>query len=123
MKKLLFKKTGIEIKNAITIRCEELNKRLEKRNIILEEVLNDRAKVRSYMLKQSDSKRYEYRNPPIITRNDIPSEEVEEISQVCKRINELEQEINRLKIHQHLSDNDIFELELNELIRYGFQLE
>lgn len=125
MKNISFKKSGKEIKTSIDTRCEELEERLSKRNIGLEEILNDRAKVRSYMLRQGLSqRRYEYENPPIVTKNDISSEEIEEISQMCRRISEIEQEINKLRLIQaHLSDKEIFEIELKDLIRYGFKVE
>ena len=125
MKNIRFQKSGKEIKASIEVRCTELKERLDNRNIGLEEVLNDRAKVRSYMLRQGQTGfRYEYEDPPIITKNDIPSEEIEEISQMCKRIYEIEQEINKLRLIQaHLADKEVFEIELKELIRYGFKIE
>jgi len=76
------------------------------------------------MLRQSGGNRYEYQDPPIVTKNDIPSEEIEEITQMCRRINQLEQEIKKLELTQsHLSDDEVFELQLGELIRYGFHHE
>lgn len=125
MKNIRFKKAGKEIKASIEKRCQELGERLEIRNVGLEEVLKDRKKVRAYMLRQSQGHmRYEYENPPIIIQNDILSEEVEEINQLCKRLYQLEQEISKLRLIQsHLSDEDEFELELKELIRYGFKID
>jgi len=124
MKNIIFKKSGLEIKAAIKTRCQELKERLDRRNAVLEEILDDRNKVRSYMLRQSGGNRYEYQDPPIVTKTDIPSEEIEEITQMCKRINQLEQEIKKLELTEnHLSDDEVFELELRELIRYGFHIE
>ena len=122
MKNIKFKKTGKEIKTSIMVRCTELSDRLKKRDEVLEEILNDRKKLRSYMLRQAAGRSaYEYNDPPIPNKNDIPSEEIEEIHQLCKRMNEIEQELNKLKLVQtHLIDEDIFELTLPELIRYGF---
>ena len=68
MENIQFKKTGLEIKEAIEIRCAELSARLEKRNEALEKILDDRSKVRSYMLRQGQNNyRSEYESPPIVT--------------------------------------------------------
>lgn len=125
MKKLVFKKTGKEIKDAIEKRCAGIASRLAVRNKSLDEILKDSIKVRSYMLRTSEGHfREGYDSPAIVTKGQTPSEELQEIRQLCIRINQMEQELNRLKMIQaHLSDREKFELELNELIRYGFELE
>ena len=124
MQKIRFKKTGKTIKASIEIRCQDLEGRLALRNEGLEKLLDDRQKVRSYMLRQSQGMRHEYGNPPIMTDNHILSEEVEEINQMCKRLYQLEQEIGQLRLIQsHLTDDEVFELDLADLIRYGFQTE
>ena len=41
---------------------------------------------------------------------------------MCERIYELEQEIGRLRlVTSHLSDEETFELEYEELVAYGFE--
>ncbi|MEM7369077.1 MAG: hypothetical protein AAF587_10800 [Bacteroidota bacterium] len=125
MKKLFFKKTGKEIKEAITHRCAGIESRLASRNKNLDEILKDKTKVRSYMLRTSEGRfREGYDTPAIVIKGQTPSEEIQEIRQLCMRINQMEQELNRLRLIQsHLSDREKFELELNELIQYGFELD
>ncbi len=57
-------------------------------------------------------------------QHDISSEEKEEISQLCQRIFELEQELYRLAaITRHLPDEQMVNLSLEDLIGYGFEVE
>ena len=122
--KVVFKKSGREIQAAIENRISGLQSRLNKRNQSLDALLDDRTKLRSYLVRSS-TRNYghggggEY---ALVSKDDISSEEKEEIDQLLRRINEIEQEIRRLKlIAHHLSPKDNFELNYNELISYGFE--
>ena len=53
---------------------------------------------------------------------DISSEERDEIRQLCRRVNEIEQEIKRLTvIRAHLKYDQIFQLPYDDLVLYGFE--
>jgi hypothetical protein len=55
------------------------------------------------------------------SKDDISSEEIEDMNQLCKRILEIEAELYRLQlIFTHLEGEKEFELNLQELIAYGF---
>ncbi|MBD2185455.1 hypothetical protein H6S82_04720 [Planktothrix sp. FACHB-1355] len=121
---IVFSKTGREIKAAIQKRCEQLQQRLEKRNQVLDEFLNDKQKVRSYLLRPSENY-YSHggsSNYLLYSQNDISSEQKQQIDQLCKRIFDIEQELQRLKLMTtHLADDQVFELGFNDLIAYGFE--
>jgi len=122
---LIFKKTGQEIKEAIGNRLKALNLRLEKRNVELDKFLADSLKVRSYVLRNTQYNsghggRY-FSGGNLYAANHISSEEVEETNQLCTRVMEIEQEIEKLKLTvKHLKDDQEFDLKLQELINFGF---
>ena len=118
---LVFRKTGKEIKIALQGRIEQLQQRLDKRNQALDEFLADPKKVRSYLIRSSKTSGGHYRSSVLYGQDEISSEEKEEIAQLCQRIFELEQETYRLSvIAAHLTDDQIVELNINELLSYGF---
>ena len=119
-----FRKTGLEIKQAITRRKEQLQSRLDRRNQVLNEFMKDSNKVRSYMVR---SARHDYSmhggrgGYVLFSQDDISSEEKQEIQQICLRIFEMEQELHRLAlVVAHLDDAQVLELTLDDLIGYGF---
>lgn len=121
---IVFPKTGREIKAAIQKRCEQLQQRLEKRNEVLNEFLNDKQKVRSYLLRRAEiSYSHSGRsNYFLYSQNDISSEEKQQIDQLCQRIFDIEQELQRLKLMiTHLADDQVFDLNFNDLVAYGFE--
>ncbi|KAB8140314.1 hypothetical protein F8S13_24085 [Chloroflexia bacterium SDU3-3] len=121
---LVFKKSGKEIKTALSRRREQLLQRLEKRNQTLDQFLAQTKKVRSYLVRNSQpTYGHGSRAATLYSQDDISSEEKEEISQLCQRIFELEQELYRLAaIASHLPDDQIVELTLNDLLGYGFEV-
>lgn len=123
--RVTFNKSGKEIKAALQQRRTQLRQRLERRNAALDEFMRDSRKVRSYLIRSSETNYGHGRNPsPLYGPDDISSEEKEEISQLCQRIYDLEQELCRLAlIEAHLDDKQIFELSLEELTGYGFAAE
>lgn len=121
---ITFRKTGQEIKQAVQRRQEQLQLRLDRRNQTLNEFLKDSNKVRSYMVRSS---RPEYGGHGgrggyvLFSKDDISSEEKQEIHQICLRIFEMEQELHRLALLvAHLHDEQVLELTLEDLISYGF---
>ena len=121
---LVFRKTGKEIKAALQSRREQLQQRLTKRNQALSVFLDDRQKVRSYLVRSSQpTYGHGTRAAALYGQDDISSEEKEEITQLCQRIFELEQELYRLAaIASHLPDDQTVELSLDELLGYGFEV-
>ncbi|MEO1450835.1 MAG: hypothetical protein AAFV07_15005 [Bacteroidota bacterium] len=125
---LYFPKTGKEIKRAITNRLKSLESRLIRRNVELDELLGDPARVRSYILRNTQ---YNYSHGSrfhsggtLYGKNHISSEEVEEINQLCRRVMEIDQEMGRLKlVVKHLGDDQIFNLTFEDLTGYGFDLD
>jgi len=124
-KGIRFTKSGREIKAAAGKRLDHLQQRLARRDRALDEFLNDRALVRSYLIRAIGG-RVRYRNPedgaPLYSETEISSEQMEEIRKICERIFELESEIRRLQlVTTHLADDETFELTFAQLSAYGFE--
>jgi hypothetical protein len=82
-------------------------------------------KVRSYLVR---STRPDYGHNPrgyvLYGKDDISSEERQEIDQLCQRIFEIEQELHQLAyVVTHLEDDVVFDLSFNDLLSYGFEAE
>ena len=122
---ITFRKTGKEIKSAISNRRIQLEQRLKQRNATLDTFLEDKPKVRSYLVR---STRPDYGHGSsgyvLYGTDDISSEERQEIDQLCQRIFEIEQELHRLAyVMTHLENDVVFDLNFNDLIGYGFEAE
>ncbi len=125
-----FRKTGIEIKDAVHRHRTELQARLDKRNKALDELIANPIKVRSYLISASEPPTWMANHVSgrkgyaLRSKDDISSEEKEEIRQMCERIFEIEQELNRLALlTKHLNDEQVFDLSMDDLIGYGFTAE
>lgn len=124
----IFKKTGHEVKEAINNKLDALQSRLDKRNLMLDELLDDRQRLRSYLVRSAEKTNFSGRggghtSQTLIDKQDVSSEEVEEIDQMLRRIHQIEQEIRRLRlIAHHIPQDEIHELNYNDLITYGFDL-
>ena len=125
MAEVAFRKSGREIKEAISKKIVGLQQRLEKRNENLDRFLDDRKKVRSFVVRSGlmqVSEHYRGGGMALYPKGDISSEEIEEILQLCRRIYEIEQEVYRLTmIKAHLADKDVFDISLVDLVGYGFE--
>jgi hypothetical protein len=122
MSNIVFVKTGREIKAAVQKRRTQLEARLQVRNQALDEFLKDIKKVRSYLVRSVEPN-YGHggRGYSLYSQDDISSEERQEVDQMCRRIFEIEQELHRLSlINSHLRDEDVFHLNFDDLIGYGF---
>jgi hypothetical protein len=113
---LSFVKTGAEIKRALQRRITDLEERLVKRNVSLEGLLDDKPRLRAYLVRQPNM---------VYTGGqaayDVPSEDHQEIMELCRRISVIESELDRLRvIHAHLKDDQEFQLNLEQLVGYGF---
>jgi len=122
---IVFRKSGKEIKAAITNRRTQLEQRLEQRNEALKLFLKDTQKVRSYLVRSTRPDYGHGSNGYVLYgRDDISSEDRQEVDQLCQRIFEIEQELHRLAlVTTHLENDVVFELNFNELIGYGFEAE
>ncbi|WP_338768341.1 hypothetical protein WAF17_07605 [Bernardetia sp. ABR2-2B] len=123
---IIFEKNGKQIKEAINTKIEALQSRLDKRNVELDKILDDRDKVRSYLLRNTLLNRGHYSVSggisTLYSDKHISSEEVEEINQLCTRVMEIEQEISRLRLVQkHLKDEQQFQLSFEDLTGFGFE--
>ncbi len=121
---IVFKKTGKEIKSAISNRRTQLESRLNSRNKALNEFIQNPGKVRSYLTRNTkpDYSHHGRMGYVLYGKDDISSEERQEIDQLCQRIFEIEQELHRLSfVVTHLDDNTIFDLSFEELLGYGFE--
>ena len=123
MGNLMFNKTGKEIKAAITNRRVQLEERLNKRNLALNGFLKENNKVRSYLIRSTlPNWGHGERGYVLAGKDDISSEERQEVDQLCQRIFEIEQELHRLAyIVTHLEDNQSLSLSIDDLVGYGFE--
>lgn len=82
----------------------------------------DRKKLRSYLVLSVDGRYGMHESSgDLRRRDDISSEEIEDINQLCRRIREIEAELYRLEMMlAHLEDDKDFSLSLEELVAYGF---
>ena len=112
-----FKKSGEEVKSAVLLRIDELEGRLEVRNAELERIMSDRGLLRSYLVRDTEN---DYPHSSQM-KQDLPSEEHQRISELCKRICLIENELKKLRLtHENLKDDQEFELGYEELSSLGF---
>ncbi len=117
-----FFKTGAQIKVAAAGYVEQLQQRLDRRNELLDEFMNDRQMVRSFLVRSSKGS---WGHGSFTWPKDaIASEQLEETRQLCERIYDLERQIYQLRlVIAHLDDDREFELTLEEMMSYGFNPE
>jgi hypothetical protein len=115
---ITFRKTGAEIKSAVRTRLLDLEARLQKRNAALEAFLQDKKRLRLYLVRDFRPWALNFSQAQV----DIPSEENQEVAELCRRVFVLEQEVANLQmILTHLRDDQEFELTFEQMISYGFQ--
>lgn len=121
---VVFKKRGSEVKAAIRKRCDQLRARLERRNRTLDDLIDDRKRLRSYLVLSTEHRLGMHEgSSELRSKDDISSEEIEDINQLCRRIREIEAEIYALELTlAHMEDDKEFELTLHELVSYGFEV-
>lgn len=112
-----FTKTGKEVKAAISNRLEDLQKRLDKRNIELDEIMSDKDRLRSYLVRNKED---DYPHGGQI-KHELPTEDHQRIGELCKRVCLIEKEIKQLQIsRENIKDEQEFELMYDDLISLGF---
>jgi len=125
----VFKKSGREFISVLSTKINGLRSRLAKRNRVLEEVMIDKRRLRSYLLRSAkpvnqahNVGRYGVKNSIAYGKEHIGIEEVEEIKNLCARIFQIENEIQTLEtLKNNLKDEDVVSLSLQELLQYGFE--
>jgi transcription initiation factor IIF auxiliary subunit len=116
-KGIKFKKSGIEVKQAINNRLEELEERLSIRNQELDKVMSDKGRLRMYLVRDTDN---DYPHSSQM-RQDLPTEEHQRIKELCKRICLIEKEIKKLSLtRDNIKDEQDFELSYEEICSLGF---
>lgn len=112
-----FKKTGHEAKAAIAARLADLGSRLARRNADLELLMNDKARLRSFLVRDTTN---DYPHN-LQMAQELPSEDHQQITELCKRINRIEKEMTKLStIRDNLKDDQEFNLDYDELLELGF---
>ena len=115
-----FSKTGSEVKAAIEGRITELKRRLEKRDADLALVMEDQDLLRSYLVREAQN---DYPHPSQL-KADMPSEDHQRITELCRRIKLIETEIRELSVvRDNLSEDQELELSLEDLTKLGFSSE
>ena len=115
-----FRKTGQAIKRASRKRQAELHQRLEEAQVGLSDFLDKPNRMRDYLVHRM---RDELGTDPFAIEEDIVEEHFK-LNGLLKQIVILEDELYRLAmLEQHVDDAEIFELSVDELIRYGFDIE
>ena len=115
-----FKKTGQSIKRATRKRQSDLHQRLEEAQVGLSDFLVKPNRIRDYLVHRM---RNELGTDPFAMEEDIVEEHFK-VNGLLKQIVSLEDELYRLAmLENHIDDADIFELSVDELIRYGFDIE
>ena len=121
----VFRKTGSEIKATVARRIKLVEESLAERNAHLEQFIDDRKLIRSYMIRSCASG-FRRRADSTLSAGDsdlpiIRSEVMADIRRTCERIAELEEERRTLKlVVEHLDDDRVFKLDTSEMERYGF---
>jgi hypothetical protein len=83
---VVFKKRGSEIKQAIRKRCAELRGRLEGRNRTLAGFMDDRTKLRSYLVLSAETRYGMHEGSgELRAKDDISSEEIQDITESSPR--------------------------------------
>ena len=118
-----FRKSGAKSVKQLPNALSNSDLVLSTENAELEKLMGNKAKLRSYLIRGTHSESYGHGRAPsqLYSKDDISSEEKEEMRQMCRRIFEIEQEIYRLTlIRTHLKDDQEFELPFGDLVAYGF---
>lgn len=115
-----FKKTGKEVKVAVGQRIAELQQRLTKRESELDVVMANKKLLRSYLVREP---RNDYPHPSQ-ARAEMPTEEHQRITELCRRIQVIEQEIASLSVvRDNLKDDQELELSFEDVAKLGFSPE
>ena len=116
---LVFKKTGAQIKAVVRDRIADLEQRLGKRNSHLNTVMVDKDLLRSYLVRERDN---DWPHGGQM-RQETPTEEHQEITELCRRICVIERDLLQLRmVITHIQDDQEFELMFADMIKYGFSV-
>ena len=126
MKDTKYQRTGKEIKAAVQKQLARLQKSLDRRKRALDTLLEDPKRslqVRTaYIARRLRKPGYSRQTGLLYSQDDFSDKEKAEIEQLCSRIFEIEQEMQRLAlIVEHLDDDQTFALTSAELEGYGLE--
>jgi hypothetical protein len=114
-----FTKTGADAKAAIESRLSELQRRLDRRNAELEIFMDNKQTLRSYLVRSTTNDHWRFGGGQMHV--EMPSEEHQRVTELCLRINAIEEEIASLKlVHYNLQDEQTLELNFENLKKLGF---
>lgn len=117
---MVFKKSGAQIKQAAKVRIADLEQRLSKRNIQLDAVMENKKLLRSYLVRETEND-WPHGGQ---RRQETPSEEHQEITELCRRICTIESDLVQLRmIVTHMDDDKEFDLGFDDMVKYGFPAE
>ena len=112
-----FTKTGRQAKAAIASRLEDLENRRARRNADLEALMEDKTRLRSFLVRDTTN---DYPHN-LQMAQEMPSEDHQQIMELCKRINRIEKEMRKLgTIRDNLQDDQQLVLDYDELLELGF---
>ena len=112
-----FMKSGHEVKAAIGARLADLENRLSRRNADLEALMSDKVRLRSFLVRDVVN---DYPHNLQLAQ-ELPSEDHQQVLELCKRINRIEKEITKLTtIRDNLKDDQQLTLDYDELMELGF---
>src|SRR5262249_20336469 len=94
-KDLVFLKTGAEVKEMLVRRIAEMEERLARRNVALNELLADKVRLRAYLVRHQPMAHLVHQQSRL--REDLPSEDHQEIAELCRRVGNIEGELGRLR--------------------------
>jgi len=102
---IFFKKTGRELKSALSNKKKEYDLRLVARKEKFNKFINNPEMVFSYFMQDSD----------------LSQEKREELHQIGSRISEIESEVKRIDLQlENINDNEIYTLSYYDLVNNGF---
>jgi len=112
-----FRKSGREIKAAIDVRIRELETRLVRRETDLQTVMDNKPMLRSYLVRDKVN---DYPHGGQM-RAEMPSEEHQRVTELCRRINRIEGEMRQLAVvKENLADDQSLELSFEDITKLGF---
>jgi len=129
-----FYKSGKEIQEALIKKNKDLNSLLSRKNEKLDEFLNNKEQTRSFMIysliQNNDYDEPRFSKAATIKRNVsnrkdsfIDSEKVKEISELCKRIIAIENDISENEIIvKNISPKKKYKLDVDDMIKLEFEM-
>jgi len=95
--------------------------KIESFNTKLDNFLTNKDYVKSFLLRWSHGSRGVYDYGKLYGKDELSSEQIEEIGSLLSEIRNVLEELNRINIIcTHIDENEQFDLELYPLMQIGF---